>query len=200
MARVSYVFNAFKEKLMKGSIRLTDPEVCLNTVANSADTSHAGFGTNAKFRVMLLSTSSSLLDPTTANESSVKAMDVATLSQVSTLGEISTTGYTAYAAGADSILAGMAVTPHAADSASYAKWDATDVTFNNLNSGATIDGILLFWSTGAADGSTGAAPSSSNLAYQYPILLIDLEGSEITTNGGDIEIVWAADGILRLNA
>lgn len=200
MARVSYVFNAFKEKLMKGSIRLTDPEVCLNSVTATGDTSHAGFGTNADFRIMLLSTSSTLLDPTTSNAAGVKAMDVATLSQVSTIGEIVTGGYTANAAGADSILNSPTVTAVAADSASYAKWDASDETFNNLDSGATIDGILLLWSTGAADGSTGATPTGSNTAYQYPILLIDLEGSEITTNGGDIEIVWAADGILRLNA
>ena len=177
--------------MAKGDIRLTLPEFNGATIDAYDDTSHAPHDPAADFRVMLC-TSSSTLRLADTNNGGTLAMDVVDLDDVTTLGEISTGGYTANAAGADSILGTLTLNAVPYSNASYVKWDAADRTFNNLNTGATISGILIFWST--------ALPNGSNWAVQYPLVWIDLTGSTIATNGGDIEIVWASDGIMRLNA
>lgn len=191
----NYVFNIAKELMAKGDIRMDDPEVDLNSVTNQADTTHAGLGVGiGKYRVMLITTGSSLVLSTTAN-GALQAIDVPTVDAITTLNELSITGYDNLAAGgeSDGILGSLTVTAVVGSSgASYVKWDAADTTFNNISASATIGGLLIIWSK--------ATPTGSNNTLQIPLVWIDLTGTTITTNGGDIEIVWASDGIARLNA
>lgn len=69
--------------------------------------------------------------------------------------------------------------------------DADDVTFSSLD-GAKIQGVLVYKQVGADDNTPGDDP-----------ILYYLDDSDIsdlpkTTNGGDITVQWAAEGILNI--
>jgi len=104
------------------------------------------------------------------------------LSNITTLGELSGTGYTGGWGGAGrKTLASAAVAVD--DVNDRASFDAADVTWTAINAG-TINGAVIF-KDGAANDTTS-----------YVIAFIDLANT--TTNGGDITIQWGANGILLL--
>jgi hypothetical protein len=96
--------------------------------------------------------------------------------------EIDVTGYTRGFNGAGrKTLASADVTTDKTND--RAEFDATDVTWTALGSGATIAGAILI--------KEGTSDADSRL-----IAYIDL--TDTATNGGDITIQWNAEGILQL--
>lgn len=206
----NYVFNAAKELLMKGHINLTTADFDGSTITAGSDDTHNNLASaGAEFRVLLIKSGSSL---TTAGETngSIDAIDCATMDDITTLNECQSSNYTPFndASGSgtggesDGVLASMTVTKvDEGDGASYTKWDAADVTFNNIGSGSTIEGFLIVWSKATpTNAGSNAGEKPANATSQIPLVWIDISSNPITTNGGDIEIVWASDGIMRLNA
>jgi len=205
----NYVFNIAKKLMASGDIRLDDPGVDLSTGANGADTSHSNTATaTGEYRVLLIGTGNTLFRAEEENEvggTTKLAIDLADLTEVEDLKELNgLAGYTDLASGGsetDGVLEGLSVESIvAASGTSYTKWDATDTVFNNIATGGAVHGLLIIWSklTPTSAGTPGEQPG--NASSQIPLVWIDLSGSPISTNGGDIEIVWASDGILRLNA
>ena len=207
----NYVFNAAKELLMKGHINLTTADFDGSSITEASDLTYNSLSSaGAEFRVLLIKSGSTL---TTAGETngSIDAIDCATMDDITTLNEVSSTsGYTPFndASGSgnggdsDGVLASMTVTKvDDGDGASYTKWDAADVTFNNIGSGSTIEGFLIVWSKATpTNAGSNAGEKPANATSQIPLVWIDISSNPISTNGGDIEIVWAGDGIMRLNA
>lgn len=206
----NYVFNIAKQLMMNGHINLANADFDGATITPVSDNTHNDLrSAGAEFRVMLIKSGSSLTTAGEDNGSGRVAIEVADLSQVATLNECTATGYTPFSDGTgsgtggepDGVLGSLTVAEVDADASSYSRWDAADTTFNNIASGQTIEGFLIVWSKATptnAGGSAGIAPG--NASSQIPLVWIDISSNPISTNGGDIEIVWAADGIMRLNA
>ena len=204
----NYVFNIAKSLMMKGHINLTDADFDGSTItAGSDDTHNSLVSAGAEFRLLLILSGSSLTTAGETNESSLDAIDCAHLDNVSDLDECTATNYTPFSAGTgepDGILAkgNLAVTlVDTGDGVSYAMWDYTaNPTFENIGAGQTIEGLLIVWSkaTPTSAGTPGEQPG--NGTSQIPLVWIDISSNPIVTNGGDIEIVFASDGICRLNA
>jgi hypothetical protein len=104
--------------------------------------------------------------------------DVATISAITTLDEYNGAGYVR------KTLAGLAVA--AVNASDWATFDATDVLFSALGAGTrSAAGILLF-------------RFITNDTDNVPIAWIESGGFPIAGNGGDLNVVWDALGILRL--
>ncbi len=96
--------------------------------------------------------------------------------------EISVTNYTGGFAGAGrKTLASKSITED--DTNDLAYFDAADVTWTALGSGATIGGAILLKEVT----NDGASP-----------LIAFMDLTDTATNGGDITIAWNASGILTL--
>ena len=104
------------------------------------------------------------------------------VSNITTLGELSGTGYAAGHGNAGrKTLASATVT--ADDTNNRAAFDAADVTWTSISAG-TIHGALVY-KEGSADDTTAKV-----------VAFIDLANT--VTNGGDITLAWGANGILLL--
>lgn len=94
--------------------------------------------------------------------------------------ELSGTGYTA---GGEDLAVQTAAEDDTDDEAVF---DANDLTWSGLDAG-TIDALVIYHNT------AGAASTDPLLAY------IDTATNlPLVTNGGDVTIAWAAEGILNL--
>jgi hypothetical protein len=96
--------------------------------------------------------------------------------------EISVTNYTGSFAGSGrKTLSGKTVTED--DTNDLAYFDASDLTWTTLGSGATIGGAIL-------------VRELTTDANSVLIAFVDL--TDTATNGGDITITWNAAGILKI--
>lgn len=123
-------------------------------------------------RVMLLKTSGS----TTADTD----QDAATISAITTLGELVATGYARQALASEAV--------NRDDANNRAEFDAADVAFGAIGGAVndTIGAILLF-------------KFVTNDSDSIPIAYIDNAGSSFSmpTNGSTISITWNAEGIVQ---
>jgi len=114
-----------------------------------------------------------LVDSTTTADTEE---DATTISGITTLGELSGTGYARVA------LANEAV---AADNANdRGEFDADDAAWTGIDAG-TAQAALVFRHV-------------TNDTDSVPIAYIDTGGFPIVTNGGNLTIQWNAEGILQL--
>lgn len=113
-----------------------------------------------------------LVDNTTTADTE---KDAETISDFTTLGELSGTGYTRKA------LASEAVNQD--DPNLRAEFDAADVTWTLINAGTAAGALIYRFVTNDAD--------------SVPIAFID-SVFPITTNGSDFTIQWNAEGIIQL--
>lgn len=105
--------------------------------------------------------------------------DAATLSAISVLDEMDGSGYSRQA------LTGETVAEDAANN--RGEFDAADATFAGVSAGTRqVAGILLYIHV---DGTAG---------NDIPLAWIDSGGFPFDPGGGDIDVVWNAEGILQL--
>lgn len=116
-----------------------------------------------------------LVDSTTTADTEE---DTTTIAGFSTLGELSGTGYVRKA------LASKTVTKDNANNQSY--FDAADVTWTGINAGTAAAVLVYKHVTDDSD--------------SVPIAYIDGGDFPIVTNGGDITLRWASDGIVKIGA
>ena len=119
------------------------------------------------FRVMLV-------DSTTTADTEE---DVSTIGGLTTLGELSGTGYTT---GGDPMTGDTVTKDDVNDRAEY---DANDTVWTAIDAGTAQAAILIKFIT--------------SVSLSVPIAYIDTGGFPITTNGGDLTIQWNAEGILQ---
>lgn len=95
--------------------------------------------------------------------------------------EISVSGYTGGFGGAGrKTLAGKSIAPDFTDDVAY--FDANDVTWTALGAGATIGAALLI--------REGTNDADSRVIAKFDV-------TDTPTNGGDVTLVWHADGLLQ---
>lgn len=114
-----------------------------------------------------------LVDATTT---AVADRDAATLSGISTLGEIAGTGYVR------KVLANTVVNRD--DPNNQSEFDADDVLWSAINAGTAVAAIIYKHVTNDTD--------------SIPLIYIDEGDFPIVTNGSDATIVWDAEGIMKV--
>lgn len=131
------------------------------------------------FRVALLKESTEYSPDSSAHEFVDDVLDGGT-----TGAEMDDTNY------ARQTLANQTVTEDNTDNEGV--WDADDVTFTNLGGSQDLEAILIYRQIGGDDTS----PADDDIMR----IIDDSEDSSVnvSTNGDDLNVVWAAEGIINL--